>query len=247
MNEELFALWAPDESPWSAWAKPVLFADCKAPAAGQPLYAQRPSAGNFPRGHDMAAIVDVPGANAVLFGVALAGAGYRPVPLFNSGTGNSALVDMQSIADYLVYAAADLKALSLPADAPPAFLLNADRLDHTGDSVTPGRYDNRWCVVPQDMPSAEFMRDAGIARFVLVSDRVREDIAHVLCRYQDAGIAILRADDLAATPVAVTVDKPPDYKSLFYRFQVFAGLRRNAAGGFGGVVPDPQSSGSGFG
>lgn len=248
MNEELFNLWAPEESRWSLWAKPVLFADCRESVPlDKPLEAALPAASAFPLGRDTAAIVDVPGANSVIYGLALAGIGYRPVPLFNSSCGNNTLVDMRTVADYLVYAAANLQKLKLPAEAPPVFLLNADRMDHEGDASVPGRYDNRWCVVPQDMPSAEYLTDAGITRVALISDRVRDDLAHVLCRYQDAGIVILRTSDFRESPVKITVERPADYKSLFYRFQVFAGLRRNAAGGFGGVVPNPNSSGGGFG
>ena len=42
----------------------------------------------------------------------------------------------------------------------------------------------------------------------------------------------------------MTVPKPSRFKSVFYRFKVIFGLTWNAAGGFGGQIPE-QSSGSG--
>src|SRR3954465_8912671 len=111
MNEDLFALWAPEESPWSVWAKPVLFADCHAATADRPLYESQPMVENFPPAGHVVAIVDVPGANSVLYGLALAGIGYRPVPLFNSSCGTDTLVDMRTVADYLIYAAPTLRSL----------------------------------------------------------------------------------------------------------------------------------------
>jgi hypothetical protein len=45
------------------------------------------------------------------------------------------------------------------------------------------------------------------------------------------------------------VDRPSAFRSLFYRALTLVGLRRNSAGGFGSIVPQPsQSSGrSGYG
>jgi hypothetical protein len=93
------------------------------------------------------------------------------------------------------------------------------------------------------MPSASYLADAGIKQIVLVSDKIRDDLSHILCRYQDAGIAILRAPDVMTAPMAVTVTKPPFYRSFLYRLQAYSGLRRNSVGGFGAIVPDPSSGG----
>jgi hypothetical protein len=245
MNEDLFALWAPPESPWSVWAKPVLFADAPPlPKTDEPLNI--PVAENFPRPSSTAAIVDLDGARSLIVGLALAKIGYRPVPLYNSGIEAAMLVNMFPIGELLSYGAGTLSRCTIGDNAPPAFLLNADRLDHGEDAKHPGRYDNRWCVVPQDMPSAEFLKDSGIRQVALLSKEVKDDLAHILRRYQDAGLSILCAPDLGTAPVSITVEKPEFYKSLLYRLQAYTGLRRNAAGGFGAIVPEP-SSGGGFG
>lgn len=243
-GEQLFSLWAPKDSPWSLWAKPVLFAALAVPEPDHDLTL--PDVRNFPRPPGTAAIIDVAGTDSVLFGLALTQIGYRPVPLFNSTVAPSALVDMRIIQNFLGFGAGVLRDANLPADAPPVFLLNADRLDNGRDAKKPGRYDNRWCVVAQDMPSAEFLRDHGIGQVVVVAFRVMDDLAHILCRYQDAGLSILRTPGFGTPPAPEEISRPTFYKSLIERFEVYLGLRRNAAGGFGAIVPDPQSSG-GFG
>jgi hypothetical protein len=96
------------------------------------------------------------------------------------------------------------------------------------------------------MPSGEYLRDHGIRQVVLIANQVMDDLSHVLRRYQDAGLAIWRSADPALAAQAITVAQPPLYRYLLYRFQAYAGLRRNSAGGFGAVVPDPNQSG-GFG
>ena len=42
LNEQAFAAWAPDESPWSVWAKPILFVESKALPAAVPGSAAAP-------------------------------------------------------------------------------------------------------------------------------------------------------------------------------------------------------------
>jgi len=45
---------------------------------------------------------------------------------------------------------------------------------------------------------------------------------------------------------ALVVTPPSRFRSFLYRVIVMAGLRRNSAGGFGSVVPDPSTAGGGF-
>lgn len=123
--------------------------------------------------------------------------------------------------------------------APPVFLLDFNRLLKTGKR--PGMYDNRWCIFPQDMPSATFLKQHKIRRVMIYSERIQEDLAHILFRYQKEGIDIFLCNDSSAMK-KVNVKKPPQYKGLFYRIMVISGLTRNAAGGFGGMVPEPQDS-----
>src|SRR5258708_31140152 len=84
-KEEIFSTWAPDESPWSRWAKPVLFAylDSALSQVGVREAAQDMTWSPSPTA-EVALVLDLPGAEGVLAGIALAAQGYRPVPLYNA-------------------------------------------------------------------------------------------------------------------------------------------------------------------
>lgn len=244
---ELYALWSPPESRWSVWSKPVLFANAPVrPSGKQP---ELPGISGLHRLRDAAVIVDVPGAYSVLLGLALAQIGFQPVPLYNSAASAGQVVQMDDIADMLAWGPAFLRQKTLKSDTPPVFLLNSDRLDHSGGANIPGRFDNRWAVVPQDMPSAAFLKAAGLTRVVVVSSAKHTDLAHILYSYARAGLKIERAATPNNTPTEFQVQRPMGFRSLWYRLGVFAGLRRNAAGGFGALVPDPgeMSGGGGWG
>lgn len=246
---EIYKLWAPDESLWSNWVKPVLFTE-PGLAPFPPVEWRQTNLGWAP-GVDAATaiILDLEEAFPVWLGMALAARGYRPVPLYNGASGPAAIVEVGRIAGALQAAARELAALAIAPDAPPVFLLDAKR---SGGSavVSPGRFDNRWAVFPQDFPSANFLLAKGIRRVVLgqtSANAPQSDLAHVLLRWQEAGIQILSCDvrgSLAPTPLQVS--RPGHFRSLWYRALVLAGLRRNSAGGFGAVVPEPSQS-SGYG
>src|SRR5262245_6521195 len=124
-KEELFEIWAPPNSRWSPWVKPVLFAcmdtepQLPAPTAKVIIPEQvLPTTAVYhfdttqvpPIERNVALVLDLPGAEGVRAGLALASQGYRPVPLYNAvpgpipsivgsiGTGGSiALVDVTQI------------------------------------------------------------------------------------------------------------------------------------------------------
>jgi hypothetical protein len=243
-REEIFEAWAPAESPWSAWAKPVLFTHAPLTAT---LQGELPSAGVLAHLRDSALILDVPGVLSVQLGLALAKAGFQPVPLYNCGTAKGALVNMEGVEELLTDGAEQLKRLKPRAGARPVFMLNSDRMDNVVNATSPGRYDNRWQLVPQDMPSAAMLLSAGIKRVAVLSARLQDDLAHVLYRYQEANLQISLSGNVDKAPSPVQVAKPSSYKSLWYRLGVYAGLRRNSAGGFGAVIPDVTTTGtSGF-
>jgi hypothetical protein len=186
-------------------------------------------------------IVDLPGKLGVEEGLSLAQSGYRPVPLYNgvvAPSGHTAISTFE-IATALYVGADMLNGLSIVPNAPPAFLLDYSRMIGTGK--IPGSFDNRWSVFPQDMPSAAFLLKRGIKEIIVHSEKIQDDLAHVLLRYQEQWINISLYDGTETKEL--TVKKPSWFKKLYYRFKVTMGLTRNPVGGFGGVVP--QSSGSG--
>ena len=93
---------------------------------------------SYPDG-ETALIVDLPGESGVLEGLALAKMGYRPVPLYNGVYGpnrSSMVIDVAPIANALFLGADDLVSMSIRADAPPVFLLDANRMQfHSSTSA----------------------------------------------------------------------------------------------------------------
>ena len=259
-GSQLFEVWAPQDSVWSRWAKPACFAEVPRdlPGASMPVYsAEEPEPRPFDAGPIdtwTAFVVDLPGPRSVEIGLALARAGYRPVPMFNTAYHAAAIVPVSEILRQLHQAEPEMRSLVLPADAPPAFLLDAKRLEPS-TAAAPGKFDNRWVVFPQDFPSANFLLSRGIRQvIVLQSDSLqgkpRLDLAHVLRRWQEAGLQLYAQDpDGQYGPQPLQVDRPSSFRSLFYRALTLMGLRRNSAGGFGSVIPVPSSSSgrSGFG
>jgi hypothetical protein len=103
-------------------------------------------------------------------------------------------------------------------------------------------------VFPQDFPSSRFLRDHGIRRVVYVHDtflpQPQEDLAHVLLRWQEDGIAIeSKSARFGDAPVLINVNRPFRFRAVWYRALAALGLRRNDAGGFGGYPPNPSGAG----
>ena len=248
LSEECFTAWAPDRATWSAWAKPVAFIHAAAVNPGDPATeAELPSI-PIPVGPSSAIIVDLPGAEAVQLGLALAERGLRPVPLFNGTSGPSAVIDVHPITRALVVGAERLKRSQPGQDAAPAFLLDSRRND-AAIAVRPGSYDNRWVTLPQDFPSGTLLASRGFHDAILIqrdSLSIRADLAHVLRRWQEYGIK-LRVVDLTSGSTAdnVSVPKPSGFKLAWYAAIALLGLRRSNVGGFGSMIPD-QVARSGF-
>lgn len=252
--ESAYACWAPPESPWSPWVKPVLFA--KGPATLPAEFDTEPwTRMTFPHLPPASArqvlILDLPGVAAVDLGLVAARSGYRPVPLYNAVNGPSPVVDLFAIRQRLICDAENVAGMPIPADAPPCFLLDSRRAGR-GPYISPGYFDNRWVVLPQDFPSARFLLSQDITAICLVNqkgDAPPRDLAHVLHRWQLERLPIQLMGLENGQPAApITVARPSYFGALWYRWLTLFGLRRHAGGGFGSVVPIPSSSGSsGFG
>src|SRR5947208_11636408 len=79
-KEEIFSVWAPDGSLWSRWAKPVLFAHLDSALSQIPVQAAAADMSWAPPPAEKTAFVlDLPAAEGVLNGFALATLGYHPV------------------------------------------------------------------------------------------------------------------------------------------------------------------------
>jgi hypothetical protein len=223
----------------------VLFADVASLSPQGPPDATEAASVQSLTDRSTAVLVDLPGPESVLTGLELARQGFRPVPLFNNAFHPGALVDVGPVLRLLLDRAEEIRSLALPPDAPPAFLLDSRRM--TGDAK-PGAYDNRWMVFPQDFPSASFLLSRNLHRATVLQRQPAEDLAHVLLRWQEAGIEISAWDPTAGgSPQPLQVRKPSKFRHLWYRALVLMRLRRNSAGGFGSIIPMPSSGGHGFG
>ena len=156
---------------WSPWAKPALFAFLPRPLP-EPPPGPFPTARHSPARRTAGAGRGATGAVGRDGGLALAEIGYRPVPLFNacpppwdaSGIGLApAVVDVDAILAALVRGAERLRMLALAVDAPPAFLVDADR-QTPRIPFRPGVFDNRSVLFPTDFPSATFLASQGYNR-----------------------------------------------------------------------------------
>jgi hypothetical protein len=157
------------------------------------------------------------------------------------------VIDVEPITRALIRGADRLRGLSLSPDAPPAFLLDARR---SGSMVPkPGSYDNRWVVLPQDFPSGALLASRGFRHATLIRRgqlAIPPDLAHVLRRWQEHGIA-LRVLDLETGRFEdnVKVQKPSGFKHAWYAAIALLGLRRSNVGGFGSTIPE-HAGRSGF-
>lgn len=219
--DDVFEAWAPSDARWSNWAKPVLFATM--PDGELQSAEAAPSFGldlapviTAPR---TALVVDLPGKDSVAFGVALAARGIRPVPLFNAlPGGETGLVDVEAIQEALIAAVGALNEAALAPDAPPAFLLDAQRRAQPARIPLHRFFDNRSLSFSTDFPSASVLQKAGIQRAVLIHRfhlPVPSDLFETFAAWHAAGIAIEIHDAAAEHPP--TVWTPPSLIWL-YRF-----------------------------
>lgn len=244
---ELYTLWAPPHSVWSQWAKPALFS-CTVPHLPTLTPIEVPTLPfSIEEPQRTVLVVDLPRAESIRTGLALARNGFRPVPLFNCVNGPSPTLHLGPMLDLLAHSMAEVRSWNLPHNAPPAFLLDSKRMS-PDKPLTPGNFDNRYFIFPQDFPSGGFLKTQGIDRVLIIQEELntnpKEDLLHVLLRWEQSGLPIhLRATQSPAEDKILKVPRPGGFRSLFYRAMAIAGLKRNSAGGFGGIIPQPSSGG----
>lgn len=256
MNKhEIFSAWVPDESIWSVWAKPVLFAYMARGATSIEVAESLAAVEIWPPPalSDRAAIfLDLPGAEGVRVALKWAAAGYRPVPVYNAAPGEGGMptamatdvVEVRPILYSLFAGAAMMARLRLPTDAPPMFMLDANRRVGVRAALA-GSFDNRSISLTTDFPSAQFLISKGIRRVLLVqagSLVPQTDLAHTLLRYHENGIEIVSRIATSIEPARpILVARPAWYRRAFQRMLAVMGLRRNFLGGFGGTLPEPSA------
>jgi hypothetical protein len=206
-----------------------------------------------------ALVLDLPKDEGVWLGIALAGQGYRPVPLYNAlplpfgapaidpaSQRPVAAVDVVPIVRALRRGADQLVSLKIPHAAPPVFLLDANR-QGTGVRMLSDEFDNRSVCFTTDFPSAKYLITHGIKGVLLVQrERIepQTDLAHVLRRWQDGGLPLQRMRvEQPAQRERFEVNRPSWYRAMFQRVLMGFGLKRAAGGGFGAWIPDSSAAG----
>jgi hypothetical protein len=163
-------------------------------------------------------MVDLRGAASAAFGARLsldAREPVAPVITFNNWPAEDALVPADETLAGLVAFAPRLP----PPDevairtASPVFLLDAWRLAFRFDEPSDDVFDNRYMLMPSDLPDADALRAAGIDRVIYVVEslddaEVEEDDLNATFRaWEAAGIAISFVDlDFLATGLPVNHD-----------------------------------------
>jgi hypothetical protein len=271
-SRALFEAWNPPQSsPWSAYAKPTLFAAIDGYRPFQPRWWRPAPPGpvglgtHAPHGMEAGAaprqapslagtavVLDLPGPESVAWaGWLAARRRAQPVVLFNNWPHSRGLVDASRTLGALLHFgpwAAQDRELREP-DLPPAFVLDRGRLGTR--KPAPRDFDNRYYHLDSDLPSATVLQRHGIERVLHVGPAT--------------GPAPPELDDLnpwlgqvaKRLPVATAVwgpgwsqgpPRPHAPKARPTPFNTtrdprFAGYRRAAAGGFGALVPEPGSGG----
>ncbi len=88
-GKELFETWASNDSTWSQWVSPALFAqiDCADGGAEASVDAPAPIWHEHKASPESAVVIDLPGADSIRLALVLAERGYRPVPIINACPG----------------------------------------------------------------------------------------------------------------------------------------------------------------
>ena len=195
-GKEIYKIYAPNGAKWIDWVRPV-------PFVAIDTYNRKPIANFLDRKamflkkyqQDTAIFIDLPGKESIELGIGLAHMGYRPIPVFN-GTdeqqGSQATTNTYLIESYLINGSQKLKNIELKNDANPVFLLDSHRTNRyrAKESI----FDNSWDLYKQDIPSAEYFKQNGITKIIVVGETIQRDLKKIFLKFQEKGIEIYITD-----------------------------------------------------
>jgi len=208
-GRDIFKIWAPLSSRWSSWVRPVPFIAIDVPYENHEFCDFTIPNINYLNGllNDTAIIVDLPGYHSVKEGIALARMGFRPIPLYNGTNeqeGSLAVTNNHLTTPALIWGALELEKIKLSNDAPPAFLLDSNRMHRL--KVNASIFDNSWDIYHQDLPSAEYFYNNGINKIIIVGNELNSDLRRILYKFPKK-IKILFTNGYDE-PKEITVKKP---------------------------------------
>lgn len=195
-GKEIYKIYAPNGTKWIDWVRPVSFVAID-------TYNRKPIVDWLDRKamflkkyqQDTAIFIDLPGKESIELGIGLAHMGYRPIPVFN-GTdeqqGSQATANTYLIESCLINGSQKLKNIKLKNDANPVFLLDSYRTNRyrAKESI----FDNSWDLYKQDIPSAEYFKQNGINKIIVVGEVIQPDLKKIFLKFQEKGIEIYITD-----------------------------------------------------
>lgn len=238
-KDDIFRIWAPADSVWSRFAKPVLFSFMKDIQPDASVDA--PRVWEAPLDPHAAIVIDAPGEESAALGLSLAARGYRPIPLYNALMAPDEIapvVDVVSLAIELRRGALVLNRRLLSPAAPPAFLIDANRATRLAVRSLP-YFDNRSFISELDVPAAALLKEQGIERVIVVQrgNEPPADLRYVLLAWQAGGLPIFtQIPWIAWNPDPLKLKQPSPLARLFHRLGATVGYAKDPAGAFGGVV-----------
>src|SRR6185295_6847475 len=178
---ELHRAWVPPpESAWRPYYKPTLIASIAAvqsaakPIRSASMSAAEQEAANFAGRIEVkntAFFIDLTGEESVLWAAALRPIGARPVLTINNWPHQAGLLALERPLGALLYHADAVAKTTLPAAAPPAFILERSRLGQKGLQPISSQFDNRYFHAQTDFPSAAVFKEQGISRILYINPR----------------------------------------------------------------------------
>ena len=195
-GKEIYKIYAPNGAKWIDWVRPVSFVAID-------TYNRKPIVDWLDRKamflkkyqQDTAIFIDLPGKESIELGIGLAHMGYRPIPVFN-GTdeqqGSQATTNTYLIESCLINGSEKLKNIKLENDANPTFLLDSYRTNRyrAKESI----FDNSWDLYKQDIPSAEYFKQNGINKIIVVGEVIQPDLKKIFLKFKEKGIEIYITD-----------------------------------------------------
>ncbi|MFN7919807.1 MAG: hypothetical protein U0Q16_06900 [Bryobacteraceae bacterium] len=252
-KDEAYDVWRPRASLWTPWVKPVLFAFLDEVQPGASPDSTFLRKWDVPLEQATAIVVDLPAAEGVIAGLALARVGYRPIPVYNAcpfplydpeAVSQSILaigyadvpvaVDVIPIMRAILRGTEALRECSLAQNAPPVFLVDRNRAGHGRPDID--WFDNRSFVSAADFPSADFLKQRGIHRVIVVGpggDPGR-DLTSVLIAWQSAGLEFSYQDAWVPwKPEIKPIRVPAALQRLWWRLSTLVGYPARENGAFG--------------
>lgn len=196
-NKEIFKIWAPYGKRWVDWVRPVPFVAIKNTKPFTPAFREVECLElKKDDTQHIAIILDLPDEQSVEVGIWLAeNYGYRPIPIFN-GTiepcGARATTNNVDMIDALVWGAKQLQNIELADDAPPAFLIDKNRLENI--KVDRTVFDNSWDIYFQDIPSEKYFINNGITEILVISRNLSKDFKEIFKQFSEQKISVYLSD-----------------------------------------------------